>query len=127
METEKKLTVKEEEFCRYLKKQLLFSGITVRMKESLWDICQNNAMPVMFGNQGELLKQIDIDFVLYKKEKLIAGIEILDEPNELDENFGEKTLIDFNFKRLSAQCFMIPGTDNFKEAARIIKEKISNS
>ena len=66
METEKKLTVKEEEFYRYLKKQLLFSGIKIRTKESLWDICQNNAMPVMFGNQGELLKQIDIDFVLYR-------------------------------------------------------------
>ena len=125
METEKKLTEKEEEFYRHLKKQLFLSGINIQSKVSLYDICNNYDMPLAFGNDVNILKQIDIDFVLYKKGKLIAGIEILDEPNELDENLGEKTLIDFNFKRLSAQCHMILGTDDMKMAAAIIKEKIS--
>ena len=127
MEKEKTLTAKEEEFLRYLKKQLLFSGISIRIKESLWDLCNDNGMPPVFGNDAQLLKQIDIDFVLYKKNRLIAGIEILDEPDELDEKLGEKTLIDFNFRRLSAECHMIMGTDNLKQAAKIIKEKISRS
>ena len=127
MEKEKILTAREEEFYRYLKKELFLSGIRVRFKQSLWDICSQNPVPMPYGNEAGLLKQIDIDFVLYRKDRLIAGIEILDEASELDENLGEKTLIDFNFKRINARCFVIMGTDDLKKAAKFIKEKISSS
>ena len=126
METKRKLSAVEEEFYAHLKRQLLFSGIDIRIKRSLYDICQENDILLPFGKDTELLKDIVIDFLLYKKGKLIAGIEVLDEENELDEKRGEKTLINFNFARLSAECFMVSDFRNLKQEAKQIKEKITS-
>ena len=119
------LTVLEQKFYKVLKKELFFSGMEIRTKISIRDLCkERNDIVIAYGRDNYLIDDIIIDFVLYKHDKAIAGIEIVDEPEELSLKKGEELLINTIFMRLGYQFFRITDTDKLGEAARIIKKKL---
>ncbi|MBQ6492993.1 MAG: hypothetical protein IJI92_03925 [Erysipelotrichaceae bacterium] len=122
---ENNLTPCEEKFYGHLKKQLFLSGIEIRTKISLYDLCmERSALNITFGNEEEIVKDIIIDFVLYKKDRVIAGIEVLDEPNELEDHRGENLLKDLLFGRMSYEYFKVTDMDRLNDAAKMIRKKL---
>ena len=102
------LTVLEQKFYNLLKRELFFSGMEIRTKISIRDLCkERNDIVIAYGRDNYLINDIIIDFVLYKDNKAIAGIEIVDEPEELSLKKGEELLINTIFTRLGYQFFRI--------------------
>ena len=123
---ENELTEIEQRFYKLLKKELFFSKIEIKTKIAIKDLCkERNDVVIMFGRDFYLINDIVIDFVLYKDEKAIAGIELIDEPEELTYKKGEEMLINTIFTRLGYKFFKIVDTNKLKEAAKIIKRKIN--
>ena len=121
------LTKKEEEFLGYLKKALRFSGISIRQKVSIRELYdEREDIDLLLGNSEKLLGDVVIDFVLYKKGKAIAGIEIVDEPEEFLNAKGAKLMKDYIFRTFGYECFRVVNMDKLKEAAKIIKEKVNH-
>ena len=80
----------------------------------------------MFGRDFYLINDIVIDFILCKNGKVIAGIELIDEPEELAYKKGEEMLISTIFARLGYKFFNITDTSKLKESAKTIKREIKN-
>ena len=76
-----------------------------------------------FGGDKEIINDIVIDFVLYKDSKPVAGIEVFDEPEELENRKGENMLKELLFTRMGYEYFKVVDLNNMNEAARIVKEK----
>ncbi len=105
---ENELTEIEQQFYKYLKKELFFSKITIRSKIAIKDLCKERSdVVIMFGRDNYLIENIVIDFVLYKYGKVIAGIEVIDEPEELELKKGEEMLINTIFNRLGLSLIHI--------------------
>ena len=122
---ESNLTILEHKFYKFLKKELFFSGIEIRTKITIKDLCkERNDVVIIYGRDNFLIDDIIIDFVLYKDNEAIAGIEIIDEPEELSLKKGEELLINTVFTRLGYQFFRITDTEKLSEAAKIIKKKL---
>ena len=119
------LTVTEQKFYELLKKKLRFTSIEIRTKISLYDLCKERHDVIFtFGNDYKLIEGVIIDFVLYRKDKVIAGIEVVDEPEEMNLKKGEEMLINTIFSRLDYKFFRIVDTNKLKEAVKIIKQKL---
>jgi hypothetical protein len=124
---ENELTEIEQQFYKYLKKELFFSKITIRSKIAIKDLCKERSdVVIMFGRDNYLIENIVIDFVLYKYGKVIAGIEVIDEPEELELKKGEEMLINTIFNRLGYKFFKIIDISKLKEAAKDIKKEIKD-
>lgn len=118
------LTRCEEEFYKLLKKRLFLSGIDIKTKISLNKLCyERKDVGFVFGKDRSLIEDIDIDFVLYRGNRVIAGIEIVDEPDELKMEIGKKMLIDTLFKTMGYEYFRIVDLTKLKEAAEIVANK----
>ena len=121
------LTEKEAEFLGYLKKALRFSNISIRQKISIGELYdEREDVTLVLGSSEYLLKDVLIDFVLYKKGNAIAGIEIVDEPEEFLNAKGAKLMKDYIFRTLGYECFRVVNMNKLKEAAYIIKDKIKD-
>ena len=121
------LTEKEMEFLGYLKKALRFSNISIRQKISIGELYdEREDVTLVLGSSEYLLKDVLIDFVLYKNGKAIAGIEIVDEPEEFLNAKGAKLMKDYIFRTLGYECFRVVNMKKLKEAAYIIKDKIKH-
>lgn len=124
---ENELTEIEQQFYKYLKKELFFSKITIRSKIAIKVLCKERSdVVIMFGRDNYLIENIVIDFVLYKYGKVIAGIEVIDEPEELELKKGEEMLINTIFNRLGYKFFKIIEISKLKEAAKDIKKEIKD-
>ena len=124
---ENELTEIEQQFYKYLKKELFFSKITIRSKIAIKVLCKERSdVVIMFGRDNYLIENIVIDFVLYKYGKVIAGIEVIDEPEELELKKGEEMLINTMFNRLGYKFFKIIEISKLKEAAKDIKKEIKD-
>ena len=124
---EKELTGIEQQFYKFLKKELFFSNIEIRTKIAIKDLCkERNDVVIMFGRDFYLVNDIVIDFILCKNGKVIAGIELIDEPEELAYKKGEEMLISTIFARLGYKFFNITDTSKLKESAKTIKREIKN-
>ena len=86
---------------------------------------QRSELGISFGNEEKLIENILIDFVLYKNGFPIAGIEIIDEADEMNLSLGEKMLKDMIFVRLGYEFFRFEDLDKLKEAAKEVKKKIT--
>lgn len=118
------LTETEQLFYKYLKKELFLSGIKIRTKISVAELCaQRSDVSFQFGNDEQLVKNIIVDFVLYKNSRMIAGIEVIDEPEEFENNRGEKMLKDLLFARMGCEYFRIVDLTRLDAAAKIVKNK----
>lgn len=119
------LTLKEKEFIKYLKRNLFFRGFKIKYKISLIDLIKERKdINFFFGEDVALLKGIIIDFVLYRNNKVICGIEVVDEEDELGMEKGKLLLIDSLFKQLNYKYFRVVDLDKLKEAASIIADKL---
>ena len=119
------LTEKEEEFLGHLKKALRMTGISIRPKVSIEELYKERKdIDLVLGSSEKLLKDVIIDFVLYRKGKVIAGIEVVDEPEEFLNARGEKLMKDYIFRTFGYECFRVVNMDRLKEAAYIIKDKL---
>lgn len=119
------LSIKEEEFLKHLKRKLLFKNITIRTKIPLIDLIKERKdVNYFFGENVGLLNDIIIDFILSKNDKVICGIEVVDEEDELINEKGRILLIDSLFKQMNYKYFQIVDLDKLKQAASIIAEKI---
>ena len=124
---EKELTEIEQQFYRFLKKELFFSKITIKSKIAIKDLCkERNDVVIMYGRDNYLTEDILIDFVLYKDDKAIAGIEVIDEPEELELKKGEEMLINAIFNRLGYAFFKVTDTNKLKENAKAIRKALKN-
>lgn len=120
-----KLTIKEKEFIKYFKNRIRFKGFKIKEKISIYQIGKDvNEINFLFGNNTDLINDIVIDFVIEKNNKIIAGIELIDEEDELELSRGKQMLIDTFFKTIGAKYFRIVDLNNIKEAANIISSKI---
>ncbi|MBO7698333.1 MAG: hypothetical protein J6S38_04780 [Erysipelotrichaceae bacterium] len=125
MEKEIPLTEKEEEFLKYLKRELIFTNIKIRTKISLEELCEESGnIMVDLNRNREAMKDVLIDFVLYRNNKAIAGIEVVDEPDEFLNSQGEKILKNFIFNTLGYECFRVVEMDRLKQSARFIKNEV---
>ncbi|MBP5279972.1 MAG: hypothetical protein J6Z03_05770 [Erysipelotrichaceae bacterium] len=125
MEKEIPLTEKEEEFLKYLKRELIFTNIKIRTKISLEELCEESGnIMVDLNRNREAMKGVLIDFVLYRNNKAIAGIEVVDEPDEFLNSQGEKILKNFIFNTLGYECFRVVEMDRLKQSARFIKNEV---
>lgn len=125
MEKEIPLTEKEEEFLKYLKRELIFTNIKIRTKISLEELCEESGnIMVDLNRNREAMKGVLIDFVLYRNKKAIAGIEVVDEPDEFLNSQGEKILKNFIFNTLGYECFRVVEMDRLKQSARFIKNEV---
>ena len=125
MEKEIPLTEKEEEFLKYLKRELIFTNIKIRTKISLEELCEESGnIMVDLNRNREAMKGVLIDFVLYRNKKAIAGIEVVDEPDEFLNSQGEKILKNFIFNTLGYECFRVGEMDRLKQSARFIKNEV---
>ena len=119
------LTVCEQEFFKYLKKEFFLKAFKIKTKISLKEICEQiKDINIAFDYNNELVKDIIIDFVLYKKNHVVCGIEIVDEKEEKELTMGKNLLIDTLFKTMECEYFRVIDLNNLKEAAKIIKNKI---
>ena len=124
---ENELTEIEQQFYRFLKKELFFSKITIRSKIAIKDLCkERNDVVIMYGRDNYLTEDILIDFVLYKDDKAIAGIEVIDEPEELELKKGEEMLINAIFNRLGYAFFKVTDINRLKENAKAIRKALKN-
>ena len=80
----------------------------------------------MFGRDNYLIENIVIDFVLYKNDKVIAGIEVIDEQEELELKRGEEMLINMIFTRLGYEFFKVTDTSKLKENAKSIRKQLKS-
>ena len=118
------LTKYEQEFYEYFKKKLFLSGISIKTKTTINSLCEERKdVNFVFGKDTSLMSNIIIDFVLYRGKRAIAGIEIIDEPDELENEKGKKLLIDTLFKSMGYQYFRVVNLNKLKEAATIIAEQ----
>ena len=123
---ENNLTILEQRFYKLLRRELFFSCIEIRTKISIKDLCkERNDIVIAYGRDNYLIDDIVIDFVLSKGNKVLAGIEIVDEPEELTLKKGEELLINTIFTRLGYKFFRIIDTDKLYEAARIVKKNLN--
>ena len=121
---EANLTVHEQEFYSCLKKKLFLSRIAIRAKVPLAELCDERKDLVFnFGDEKEIINDIVIDFVLYRDTKPVAGIEIFDEPEELENRKGENLLKELLFSRMGYEYFKVVDLNNMNEAAKIVKDK----
>ena len=119
------LTANEQEFLKYLKRKLFFKNYDIRFKVSLHDLYQErNDLSFTFGQNEDLLKDIIIDFILSKDNKVVCGIEIVDEDDELDLSKGRLLLIDSLFKQMNYKYFRVVDLTKLKQAAGIIADKL---
>lgn len=119
------LSLKEEEFLKYLKRKLLFKNITIKCKIPLVDLIEKRKdVNYFFGENKVLLNDIIIDFVLSKNNKVICGIEVVDENDEISMEKGKLLLIDSLFKQLNYKYFRVVDMNKLKEAANIIADKL---
>ncbi len=124
---ENELTEIEQQFYRFLKKELFFSKITIRSKIAIKELCkERNDVVIMYGRDNYLTEDILIDFVLYKDDKVIAGIEVIDEPEELELTKGEEMLINAIFNRLGYAFFKVTDINKLKENAKAIRKALKN-
>ena len=120
----KQLTKTEQRFYKMLKKAFMLTRISIKTKISIEELCNEQKNIVFFfGNEKDLVKDVVIDFVLYRNNKAFAGIEIIDEDDELNMTTGEKLLVKTIFRRLGYEFFTVTDPDKLKEATEIIKEK----
>lgn len=120
-----KLTIKEKEFIKYFKNRIRFKGFKIKEKISIYQLGKDvNEISFLFGNNTDLINDIVVDFVIEKNNKVIAGIELIDEEDELELSRGKQMLIDTFFKTIGAKYFRIVDLNNIKEAANIISSKI---
>ena len=116
---ENELTEIEQQFYKFLKKELFFSKITIRSKIAIKELCkERNDVVIMYGRDNYLTEDILIDFVLYKDDKAIAGIEVIDEPEELELKKGEEMLINAIFNRLGYAFFKVTDINRLKELSK---------
>ena len=121
------LTEKETEFLGYLKKALRFSGITIRQKISIGELYdEREDIDLVLGSSEYLLKDVLIDFVLDRKGRTVAGIEVVDEPEEFMNAKGAKLMKDYIFRTFGYEFFRVVNMDKLKDAAYIIKDKVKN-
>ena len=119
------LTANEQEFLKYLKRKLFFKNYDIRFKVSLHDLYQERKdLSFTFGQNEDLLKDIIIDFILSKDNKVVCGIEIVDEDDELDLSKGRLLLIDSLFKQMNYKYFRVVDLTKLKQAAGIIADKL---
>ena len=119
------LSIKEEEFLKHLKRRILFKNITIKCKVPLGDLIKERTdVNYFFGENEALLNDIVIDFILSKNDKVICGIEVVDEKDELENEKGRILLIDSLFKQLNYKYFQIVDLNKLKEAAGIIADKL---
>lgn len=120
-----KLTIKEKEFIKYFKNRIRFKGFKIKEKISIYKLGKDvNEISFLFGNNTDLINDIVVDFVIEKNNKVIAGIELIDEEDELELSRGKQMLIDTFFKTIGAKYFRIVDLNNLKDAANIISSKI---
>lgn len=119
------LSLKEKEFIKYLKRNLLFRDFKIKYKTPITELInERNDINSFFGENVALLKDIIIDFVLYRNNKVVCGIEVVDESEELNMEKGKLLLIDSLFKQMNYKYFRVVDLDKLKEAASIIASKI---
>ena len=122
---ENELTEIEQQFYKSLKKELFFSKIEIKTKIAIKDLCKERSdVVIMFGRDNYLVENIVIDFVLYKNDKVIAGIEVIDEQEELELKRGEEMLINMIFARLGYEFFKVTDTSKLKENAKMIRKEL---
>ncbi len=122
---ESELTEIEQQFYKSLKKELFFSKIEIKTKIALKDLCKERSdVVIMFGRDNYLIENIVIDFVLYKNDKVIAGIEVIDEQEELELKRGEEMLVNMIFARLGYKFFKVADTSKLKENAKMIRKEL---
>lgn len=122
---ESELTEIEQQFYKSLKKELFFSKIEIKTKIAIKDLCKERSdVVIMFGRDNYLIENIVIDFVLYKNDKVIAGIEVIDEQEELELKRGEEMLINMIFARLGYEFFKVTDTSKLKENAKMIRKEL---
>lgn len=122
------LTIHEQIFIKHLKKQLLFSSISIKQKVSIGklyeDACKEFPHLVkVFDKDEKTVKDIQIDFVLYKGRRILAGIEIVDEPDELKQSIGKKLLINNFFRAINSECYRVTDLNKLQEASEEIKNR----
>ena len=119
------LTEIEQQFYKSLKKELFLSKIEIKTKIAIKDLCKERSdVVIMFGRDNYLIENIVIDFVLYKNDKVIAGIEVIDEQEELELKRGEEMLINMIFARLGYEFFKVTDTSKLKENAKMIRKEL---
>lgn len=119
------LTRYENIFLNILKRKLFLSNIKIKTKVSINDLCKERSeLNFIFGKDQNLIEDIIIDFVLYRKDKVIAGIEIVDEHDEFNMDKGKNLLINTLFKSMGYEYFRILDLNKLDEAAEIIVKKI---
>ena len=124
---ENELTEIEQQFYKYLKKELFFTKIEIKTKITIKDLCKERSdVVIMFGRDNYLIENIVIDFVLYKNDKVIAGIEVIDEQEELELKRGEEMLINMIFARLGYEFFKVTDTSKLKENAKAIRKQLKS-
>ncbi|MBR3251610.1 MAG: hypothetical protein IKF80_07855 [Erysipelotrichaceae bacterium] len=124
---ESELTEIEQQFYKSLKKELFFSKIEIKTKIAIKDLCKERSdVVIMFGRDNYLIENIVIDFVLYKNDKVIAGIEVIDEQEELELKRGEEMLINMIFARLGYEFFKVTDTSKLKENAKAIRKQLKS-
>lgn len=124
---ENELTEIEQQFYKSLKKELFFSKIEIKTKIAIKDLCKERSdVVIMFGRDNYLIENIVIDFVLYKNDKVIAGIEVIDEQEELELKRGEEMLINMIFARLGYEFFKVTDTSKLKENAKAIRKQLKS-
>lgn len=122
------LTDTEEEFLKYLKKELFLTRINIVPKVPLLQLTKQRSLSVpLTFKEEQLLSDVVIDFVLYENDQPLAGIEIIDEPEELTMSQGEKMLKETIFFRLGYHFFCFEELNDLKTAAHkvktVVKEK----
>ncbi|MCR5096289.1 MAG: hypothetical protein K6A70_06095 [Erysipelotrichaceae bacterium] len=121
---ETKLTSKEQEFYTCLHRKLIFNNIGIKAKIPLANLCRERSdLLFNFGKDEKIISDVLIDFVLYKKDKVVACVEIFDEPDELENRRGENLLKDLLLSRMGYEYFKVIDLDNIGKAAAIVKEK----
>lgn len=89
------------------------------------DLCKERP-EIPFSLDKKLVENLSIDFVISKGNKVVAGIEIIDEPEEFSLSVGEKMLIDMLFSAMNYDYYRVFKLDRLAEEADIISMKIKS-
>ena len=123
---EQKLTQAEEQVYKRLKRKSLFSGIRIETKQSLKDICgMKFDTLITVGAYRKMLESVSVDFVLYRKDRLLLGVDFLDEPGERALSVGERTLVGNTFRTMNSEYLAIEDSEDPDHAADIIWNHVS--
>ncbi|MDO4500159.1 MAG: hypothetical protein Q4B60_02680 [Erysipelotrichaceae bacterium] len=121
------MTKHEEVFYKHLKRKLLFTKFNIEVKVPITKLYKERKdILFTFGKDEHLLDDVIIDFVIKRGKRVIAGIEIVDEEDEINMSIGKKTLINSLFLQMNYEYFRIVDLDKLSEAADIIKDKLIN-